>query len=159
MLPYILKQPTRSKILIRKTRKLPSLCAYLVLLRVGFTMRILLLRYRYALTAPFHPYSCSITLQKRYIFCGTFPKVTLAGRYPAPFFRGVRTFLVSKIRSHATIRVAIISVIDNESNDISLTVTNIVHESISSQDNCPELMLCINGKRAIFHITRRIVKY
>jgi hypothetical protein len=26
-------------------------------------------------------------------FCGTFPKVALAGRYPAPYFRGARTFL------------------------------------------------------------------
>jgi hypothetical protein len=29
----------------------------------------------------------------RYIFCGTFPRVTPAGRYPAPYFRGARTFL------------------------------------------------------------------
>jgi hypothetical protein len=26
-------------------------------------------------------------------FCGTFPKVALAGRYPAPYLRGARTFL------------------------------------------------------------------
>ena len=30
---------------------------------------------------------------RRFAFCGTFPKVTLAGRYPAPCFRGARTFL------------------------------------------------------------------
>lgn len=29
----------------------------------------------------------------RFAFCGTFPKVTLAGRYPAPCFHGARTFL------------------------------------------------------------------
>ena len=29
----------------------------------------------------------------RFAFCGTFPRVTPAGRYPAPCFRGVRTFL------------------------------------------------------------------
>jgi len=32
-------------------------------------------------------------LAGRFAFCGTFPKVTLAGRYPAPCFRGARTFL------------------------------------------------------------------
>jgi len=30
---------------------------------------------------------------RRYIFCGTFPQVTLAGRYPASFFHQARTFL------------------------------------------------------------------
>ncbi len=30
---------------------------------------------------------------QRFAFCGTFPGVTPAGRYPAPFFRGARTFL------------------------------------------------------------------
>jgi len=29
----------------------------------------------------------------RFAFCGTFPEVTLAGHYPAPCFRGARTFL------------------------------------------------------------------
>lgn len=29
----------------------------------------------------------------RFVFCGTFPEVTLAGRYPAPCFHGARTFL------------------------------------------------------------------
>ncbi len=29
----------------------------------------------------------------RFPFCGTFPGVTPAGRYPAPCFRGARTFL------------------------------------------------------------------
>lgn len=31
--------------------------------------------------------------RKRFIFCGTFPQVTLAGCYPAPCFCGARTFL------------------------------------------------------------------
>ena len=30
---------------------------------------------------------------ERFAFCGTFPEVTPAGRYPAPFFHGARTFL------------------------------------------------------------------
>src|SRR3954451_16998912 len=29
----------------------------------------------------------------RFVLCGTFPKVTLAGRYPAPYVKGARTFL------------------------------------------------------------------
>ena len=33
---------------------------------------------------------------KRFAFCGTFPGVTPAGRYPAPCFRGARTFLPRK---------------------------------------------------------------
>ena len=35
----------------------------------------------------------------RFAFCGTFPEVTLAGRYPAPYFRGARTFLPSPAAS------------------------------------------------------------
>ena len=31
--------------------------------------------------------------KKRFAFCGTFPGVAPAGRYPAPCFRGARTFL------------------------------------------------------------------
>ena len=30
---------------------------------------------------------------RRFVFCGTFPEVALAGRYPAPCLRGARTFL------------------------------------------------------------------
>lgn len=43
-----------------------------------------------AFTAPFHPYQSKLW---RFIFCGTFPGVTPAGRYPAPYSRGARTFL------------------------------------------------------------------
>lgn len=31
---------------------------------------------------------------RRYTLCGTFPEVSLGGRYPPPLFRGARTFLV-----------------------------------------------------------------
>jgi hypothetical protein len=34
-----------------------------------------------------------MTRIKRFAFCGTFPRVAPAGRYPAPCFRGARTFL------------------------------------------------------------------
>ncbi len=49
----------------------------------------------------------------RFAFCGTFPGVTPAGRYPAPCFRGARTFLcpapkgeTAAIRPSGTVQVA-----------------------------------------------------
>ena len=54
---------------------------YLVLLQVGFTMPFILLWMRWALTSPFHPY----LINRRYVFCCTFPKVSPAGSYPALF--------------------------------------------------------------------------
>ena len=39
------------------------------------------------------PLSDSAADQRRFAFCGTFPEVALAGRYPAPCFHGARTFL------------------------------------------------------------------
>jgi len=65
--------------------------AYLVLLLTGFTMPLLLPAKRCALTAPFHPYH-----YWRYIFCGTFLKVSPTGCYPALIYYGVRTFLRHK---------------------------------------------------------------
>ena len=53
---------------------------------------------RCALAAPFRPY---LSKGRRYPFCGTFPDAPsprlwrTAGRYPAPLFRGPRTFLVT----------------------------------------------------------------
>ena len=75
-----------------KTRlpALPGDHPYSVLLPVGFTMPVLSPGRRCALTAPFHPYSATA---KRFAFCGTFPRVTPAGRYPAPCLHGARTFL------------------------------------------------------------------
>ncbi len=47
---------------------------------------------------------------QRYIFCGAFPKIALAGSYPAPLSRGARTFLLSSVApttgDHPTIRQA-----------------------------------------------------
>ena len=46
---------------------------------------------RCALTTPFHPYRCVPTvildkdIDRRFAFCGTFPRVTPAGRYPASY--------------------------------------------------------------------------
>ena len=72
---------------------------YLVLLRAGFCLPPVLPRARCALTAPFHPYppppfaarghpveacrAASRAREGRYVFCATFLRVTLTGRYPA----------------------------------------------------------------------------
>src|SRR5579859_3678216 len=71
-------------------RLAPAHRPYLVLLLVGFTMPLPLPVARCALTAPFHPYRPA---GRRSALCGTFPRVAPAGRYPAPYFRGARTFL------------------------------------------------------------------
>src|SRR4051794_10022807 len=69
--------------------------SYLVLLPVGFTLPPPLPAARCALTAPFHP--CRPPPKGgtglAVCFCGTFPGVAPAGRYPAPCLRGARTFL------------------------------------------------------------------
>ena len=64
--------------------------SYLALLPVGLAVPSLLPRTRWALTPPFHPYLC---MHRRSVFCGAIPRVSPAGRYPAPSFCGVRTFL------------------------------------------------------------------
>jgi hypothetical protein len=61
------------------------------LLPVGFALPVLLPEPRCAFTAPFRPYRAEV---RRFVFCGTFPQVTLAGSYPAPLLCGARTFLV-----------------------------------------------------------------
>jgi hypothetical protein len=97
-----LTRPTRAA--ARKARpaapaNAESACrSYLVLLPVGFSLPPPLPAARCALTAPFHPCRpCNPTngpaWARRYVFCGTFPGVAPAGRYPAPCLRGARTFL------------------------------------------------------------------
>ena len=67
---------------------------YSILLPVGFTLPAPLPVRRCALTAPFHPYPRTAEAAGgRFAFCGTFPGVASAGRYPAPYPRGARTFL------------------------------------------------------------------
>ncbi len=67
---------------------------YSVLLPVGFTMPTPLPAPRCALTAPFHPYPAKPEGKaRRFVLCGTFPGVAPAGRYPAPYVMGARTFL------------------------------------------------------------------
>lgn len=98
----------------RKAGGFPPRRPYSVLLPVGFALPPLLPGVRWALTPPFHPYPASASLLShvspcgrpmaasepqagRFIFCGTFPRVTPAGRYPAPFLRGARTFLPRRL--------------------------------------------------------------
>ena len=71
----------------RDGRPLPP---YLALLRMGFTVPPPLPAGRCALTAPFHP--CR-PFGRRFVFCGTFLRVTATGDYPACRPYGVRTFL------------------------------------------------------------------
>ena len=57
---------------------------------------------RWALTPPFHP---CLQCRRRFVFCGAFPRVAPAGRYPAPSSSGVRTFLAERcLRGHPTVR-------------------------------------------------------
>jgi hypothetical protein len=90
-------QPTRAA-----GRKCPETCVschpYSVLLPVGFALPLLLPDARCAFTAPFHPYRTNV---RWFVFCGTFPEVTPAGRYPALLFRGARTFLPRTLSSIA----------------------------------------------------------
>jgi hypothetical protein len=66
---------------------------YLVLLPVGFALPPPSPAARCALTAPFHPCRRRRSAGLAVCFCGTFPGVAPAGRYPAPRFHGARTFL------------------------------------------------------------------
>jgi hypothetical protein len=77
---------------------------YSVLLPVGFTVPSPLPATRCALTAPFHPHpQVPVGLGGQTALCGTFPGVAPAGRYPAPCFRGARTFL-PRVAPRAAIR-------------------------------------------------------
>ena len=92
-----LKQPTRAA-----SRNRPICRPYSVLHPVGFTVPRLLPAARCALAAPFRPYPSE---GGRNPFCGTIPepspKLEPAGRYPAPLFRGARTFLAPLARAAA----------------------------------------------------------
>ena len=75
---------------------------YLALLQMGFTMPIVLLQLRWALTITFS------TLPKwRYIFCCTIPRVSPAGCYPAISSCGVRTFLCNAAITKLSYRIII----------------------------------------------------
>ena len=73
----------------------PNASSYLVLLPVGFAVPLPLPVARCALTAPFHP--CRPRTGGGLLSVALSLGLTPAGRYPAPFFRGARTFLPHSI--------------------------------------------------------------
>ena len=77
-----LKQPTQEQWGRHLALSETGMFLYLVLLRVGFTLPSLLPETRCALTAPFHPYQWPS--HWRYIFCGTFRRLSPPRRYLAP---------------------------------------------------------------------------
>ena len=101
MFAHCLEQPTRTASLTSLPRRYRlrerfRVCRpYSVLLPVGFTMPAPLPDPRCALTAPFHPYCAEAPKGEgeRFVLCGTVPGVAPAGRYPAPYVDGARTFL------------------------------------------------------------------
>src|SRR5262249_50857632 len=78
---------------------------YSVLLPVGFAVPSALPQARCALTAPFHPYRSlparGARCARRAVLCGTVPGLTPAGRYPAPYVHGARTFLSAHLSALA----------------------------------------------------------
>ena len=96
---------------LRRTRR-----PYSVLLPVGFAVPPLLPVARWALTPPFHPCPARVSAPLahahpsrskagRFAFCGTFPGVAPAGRYPAPCFHGARTFLTRRLSAFGEARL------------------------------------------------------
>ena len=84
------------------SRKGHDFPAYLVLLRVGFTLPPALLPARCALTAPFHPYRFPEE-KRRYRLCGTGRRCVLkpiSRALPGTLPRGVRTFLPQMRQTH-----------------------------------------------------------
>ena len=95
-----LEQPTRTASLtspcgVIAFANIPRCRPYSVLLPVWFAMPFPLPDPRCALTAPFHPYLAEAPkgVGGRFVLCGTIPGVAPAGRYPAPYVDGARTFL------------------------------------------------------------------
>ena len=104
--------------------------AYLVLLRMRFTLPLLLPKARWALTPPFHPYLFSspllrftnlrnrrrlkagsdicprFLLSRRFVFCGTCSQLALGGRYPpsSPVEPGLSSGDVFFVRSRLSPR-------------------------------------------------------
>lgn len=85
---------------------LPPRHPYSALLPVGLAVPLLLPVARWALTPPFHPYpSVRERARGRFHFCGAFRRIAPPGRYPAPWFQGVRTFLERlPARGHPALR-------------------------------------------------------
>ena len=90
-----LTRPTRGSARKTPARLATHVPSYLVLLPVGFAVPLPLPVARCALTAPFHP--CRSRETGGLLSVALSLGLTPAGRYPAPFFRGARTFLPDPI--------------------------------------------------------------
>ena len=104
-----LKQPTRMTGPDGPRAFAPLRHSYSVLLPVGFAVPLSLLTSAvgsYPTVSPL-PLSQYATRPRRSVFCGTFPEalpcegLNPAGRYPAPFVLGARTFLPGTLSSVA----------------------------------------------------------
>ncbi len=92
-----LKRPTREH--ARAARRSRScLFPYLVLLRVGFTLPLMLPPARCALTAPFHPYLPRVSAGSAVSFLWHFPWTRAPQALPGTLPYGARTFLPSRKR-------------------------------------------------------------
>lgn len=99
-----LKQPTRTTSLeagLARTPVVPiRFCSWWGLpCRPHYCVRGALLPHPFTLTPGIRRSRDPRTLAGRSALCGTFPRVTPAGRYPAPCFHGARTFLPERTRS------------------------------------------------------------
>ena len=96
-----LKQPTRTATWTRLGLS-PRCRPYSVLLPVGFAVPSALPQTRCALTAPFHPCRGKRNAPRRFASLWHCPWGLIpAGRYPAPFVRGARTFLSRRLSASA----------------------------------------------------------
>ena len=101
-----LLRPTRTaarKQSLRPCQNTSARRPYSVVLLAGLAVPFLSPGTRCALTAPFHPYRAPAPKGLsvwRFDFCGAIPRVTPAGRCPAPCLRGARTFLPSSFPRH-----------------------------------------------------------
>ena len=84
-------------------------------------------------------------------FCGTFPKVALAGRYPAPYFRGARTFLSPRTESgHPAVWQLHISGAEGRKSNLAIwwrpASTGSAAQSRPRRD-CDAVKMCLHNRR------------
>jgi hypothetical protein len=96
-LPSSLTQPTRTAGPGNGPEGCPSRHPYSVLLPVGFTVPLAVARRAVGSYPTLSPLPRQGRQSGRFALCGTFPGVAPAGRYPAPCFRGARTFLTCRL--------------------------------------------------------------
>ena len=88
-----------------------------------------------------HPFTLT-RLAGRFAFCGTVPGVAPAGRYPAPYSRGARTFLPRPMQPGAAIRP-------------SDPIDNVALGAVESQPSDLDIQVALPAPRSIFGVGRR----